>query len=99
MAACGLAFLISEALLNITVIRQSRRGTNFDYWLGEQTQDLLLQDKAKLEISGIRAANTTAIITTRLRQKLKQINNSTRDLPAYVLIVEFSRPIVYIEKL
>ena len=42
-----------------TVIHRSRKGTGFDYWLGDEKNEdeLPLQSKARLEVSGIRRAD------------------------------------------
>ena len=95
--AIGVAILLAKDQIGYTVIRQSRRGTGFDYWMGD-TSDEGFQDKAKLEISGIRQGDDNAI-RTRIRRKLRQTDLSKRlSLPAYVIVVEFGRPIAQVTK-
>ena len=98
-AAYGIAFMIISRLTNFTVIERSRKGTGFDYWLGNKNEDSLLplQNKARLEISGIRAGDAKRI-NIRLKQKLEQTKPSDGVLPAYVVIVEFSKPIAITAK-
>lgn len=63
--AVGIAILIAKAEIGYSVIEASRRGTGFDYWLGEKpaggkVPDESLVYKAGLEISGIRKGKATA---------------------------------------
>ncbi len=98
-AAYGTAFMIITRLTDFTVIERSRKGTGFDYWLGTETDDELLpfQNKVRLEISGIRAGYQKRI-NFRLKQKLEQTKSSDGILPAYVVVVEFSKPIAMTAK-
>ncbi|MBD0345546.1 MAG: hypothetical protein ICV63_12140 [Coleofasciculus sp. Co-bin14] len=96
-AAYGIAFMLLDKLTNFTVIERSRRGTGFDYWLGikDETQELPFQNKVRLEVSGIRRGDDTRI-RARVKQKIDQTNPSDGALPAYILVVEFSRPLSWI---
>ncbi len=90
--AYGIAALIIEALTELTVIERSRKGTGFDYWLGPRASAVpLFQEKARLEVSGIRTGNA-AYIRTRVRKKIKQTRVSDGAIPAFVIVVEFSGP-------
>lgn len=94
-AAYGVAFLLIQQLTNFTVIERSRKGTGFDYWLGTQdvTGELPFQRMARLEVSGIRRGNRSQI-NIRVKQKIEQTGVSdAQGLPAYIIVVEFSRPI------
>ena len=94
-AAYGIAFLLILHLTNLTVIERSRKGTGFDYWLGSQDSNPMLpfQRMARLEVSGIRKGNQSQI-NTRVRQKKDQTGVSDAEgLPAFIIVVEFSRPI------
>lgn len=96
-AACGIAFLVVEALFGYTVVRQSKKGDGFDYWLGKQDKKtLLIQETARLEVSGILNAETQGIIRARVKQKIEQVKDG--ELPAHIIVVEFSRPIAWIEQ-
>jgi hypothetical protein len=94
-AAYGIAFLLILQLTNLTVIERSRKGTGFDYWLGieDSAAALLFQRMGRLEVSGIRKGNLSQV-NARVKQKVKQTRASdTQELPAYIIVVEFSRPI------
>jgi hypothetical protein len=98
-AACGTAFLLMQHVVGYTVIRQSQRGTGVDYWMGTQETDtLLVQEKARLEVSGILTADNLSTVKSRAAQKRKQVLAFAHHLPVYVVVVEFSRPIAYLEQ-
>lgn len=91
--ALGVAILLVELKTQYSVIEISRKGTGFDYWLGE-TADVTVQRKARMEVSGIRNG-TSREVNARVRQKLDQTKASDSiygDLPAYVIVVEFGTP-------
>ncbi|UBF26677.1 hypothetical protein K9N68_01325 [Kovacikia minuta CCNUW1] len=92
-AAYGVAFMLVRRLTEYTVIERSRRGTGFDYWLGHSNQPgaLPFQNKVRLEVSGIRKGEDSRI-KARVKQKLDQTNPSDGALPAYIVVVEFSKP-------
>jgi hypothetical protein len=94
-AAYGIAFLLILQLTDLIVIERSRRGTGFDYWLGNRDSTALLpfQRMARLEVSGIRKRNRSQI-NARIKQKTEQTGPSDAEgLPAYIIVIEFSRPI------
>jgi hypothetical protein len=93
-AAYGIALLLILQLTELTAIERSRKGTGFDYWLGIQdsTATLPFQRMARLEVSGIRSGSRSQI-DARVKQKTKQTGVSDAEgLPAYIIVVEFSRP-------
>ncbi|MEH2318575.1 hypothetical protein [Nostoc sp.] len=87
----------SLQLRSSTVIERSRKGTGFDYWLGseEEAGELPFQNKVRLEVSGIRKADDSRV-RARVKQKIEQTNPSDGTFPAYIIIVEFSRPLSFI---
>ena len=94
LGAYGVAILLVKDQTGLTAIRQSRKGTGFDYWLGPDGADdqLVFQNAARLEVSGI-LSGTDSQFLTRVKQKLKQTEASDNSgLPAYACVVEFSRP-------
>lgn len=94
-AAYGIAFLVILQLTDLTVIERSRKGTGFDYWLGNQdsNKSLPFQRMARLEVSGIRQGNWSQV-NARVKQKTEQTGTSDAEgLPAYIIVVEFGRPI------
>lgn len=89
--ACAVAVLLADQELDFRVIRTSARGTGFDYWMGDANTELF-QDKARLEVSGIRRG-TNSQIRQRVRQKLQQtMKSDSSRLPVYVVVVEFGQP-------
>lgn len=115
--AAGIAVMLFNVLLEQLVILRSRRGTGFDYFLGDRkTADmteaeeavttslapLLLDEqltvRGRLEVSGIMSGTDTQI-SGRVNQKLLQTNASDHlGIPAYVIVVEFGRPIAEVRK-
>jgi hypothetical protein len=92
LGAYGIATLIVPVLTQYAVIERSRKGTGFDYWLGEPgTSDRLFQNRARLEVSGIRKGDESQV-RQRVRQKIRQTNKSDGNLPAVIAVVEFSTP-------
>ena len=74
------------------VVQRSWKGTGFDYWLGLK-EDELFQNAARLEVSGIRQGGDKDM-EKRIKQKTDQISKSDRmRLPAFVVVVEFGRPL------
>ncbi|MFQ6043580.1 MAG: hypothetical protein ACE5PV_22225 [Candidatus Poribacteria bacterium] len=93
-AAYGVGFLLILDLTEYTIISRSRKGAGFDYWLGEEEgeEELPFQNKARLEVSGIRRGNHSRI-KARVKEKLEQVKPSNSlGLPAYIVVVEFSEP-------
>ena len=86
----SIAILIAKRAIGYSVIRQSRKGTGFDYWIGEESSEGF-RDKAGLEISGIRHGNDRTI-RARVREKLLQANRSGI-WPTYAVVVEFGTPL------
>ena len=91
-AAVAVSIMVALRQTDYTVIERSRKGTGFDYMLGDG-QDPLFTPKARLEVSGIMHEADGNTAEKRFRQKAEQTSKSddTR-LPAYVSIVEFSTP-------
>lgn len=97
LGATGIAVLLAKKVVGYTVIDRSCKGTGFDYWLGEESP-IPFQNKARLEISGIRKGNA-GLVQSRVKSKLKQTDPSDQTrLPAYVVVVEFSQPLVDMRK-
>jgi hypothetical protein len=95
--ANGIAFLLILALTEYTIIERSRKGTGFDYALGYKDR-VPFQNEARLEVSGIFNATSEHDIMRRVEQKLEQTNRSDGELPAYIIVVEFSNPLAYMVK-
>lgn len=94
-AACGIAFLLVLKLTPYTVIQRSRTSTGFDYWLGANPANFA----ARLEVSGIRNSSPNNTVDRRTKQKLNQTTQSDDSkLPAYVVVVEFSKPLAQVSE-
>jgi hypothetical protein len=90
-AVCISALLVKECT-DYTIIRRARKGSGIDYWLGKD-DDIVFQNSARLEISGIFKESETNPVAKRFRIKMKQSKQSDETrLPAYISIVEFSHP-------
>ena len=90
--AYGIAALLIAALTEYTIVERARKGPGFDYWLGKKNSAMpLFQDKARLEVSGMRKGDDKAI-ETRVRRKFKQIEPSDPGLPGLVAVIEFGSP-------
>ena len=89
--AICLSIMLTTAYTPYTIIERSRKGTGFDYWLGNKNSELF-QKKARLEISGILQGDDTGM-WNRYNAKVMQTEQSDyTSLPAYISIIEFSRP-------
>jgi hypothetical protein len=96
--ACAIAFFVILEITKLMVIRRSRKKTGVDYWLTHK-DNTLLQNSARLEISGIRK-DSQSVINSRVVRKKKQTKQSDithAALPAYVVVVEFSNPVSHVE--
>ncbi len=95
-AAYGIAFMLIGKLTDFTVIERSRKGTGFDYWLGnkDDTNELPFQNKVRLEVSGIRRGDDRRV-KARIKQKMEQTSPSDGAFPACIIVVEFSRPLSF----
>ena len=95
--AYGITLLLLHYLTGYTILEISDLGTGIDFWLGDEG-DLLFQNKARLEVSGIRKGDQGSI-DARMNKKIDQTHKSDNtELPAIVLIVEFSIPCAKVVK-
>lgn len=94
--ACGVAILLMREQTGLTVQR-ALKGGGFDYWLGTAEGELPFQHQARLEVSGIRRGDSSRI-KARVTEKLEQTHPSDGTMPAYVVVVEFGRPLAHVEK-
>ena len=94
--AVGVAILLAKREVGYSVIDRSRKGTGFDYWMGQESE-LPFERKARLEISGIRKGRNREV-NARVKQKLKQIERSGDSPAAYVIVVEFGTPLAEVRQ-
>ncbi len=95
--ASGVAILLILEMTDYTVIRRARKGEGIDYWLGEKDSASPFQDSARLEISGILEGNDSKI-KARIKQKKEQTFPTDGKFPAYISVIEFSKPVSHLEK-
>lgn len=95
--AYGISILLLLKLENLTAVERSVRGDGFDWWMGDK-KDPLYEKKARLEVSGINNGDDKRI-NERVAEKLAQTDQSAgTGLPAFVVVVEFSRPVAVVKK-
>jgi hypothetical protein len=96
--ACGVAILVVRQVTGLVVVDRSKKGTGFDYWLGETDYDgLPFQGTSRLEVSGILAGTKTQI-ESRIKQKRDQMAPTDHIAPGYVAVIEFGTPIAHVDK-
>jgi hypothetical protein len=91
-AACGIAGLLITELTGYEIIEQSQVGEGIDFWLSKKIfeGEPTFMREARLEVSGI-LNGTEKEINTRVKLKMEQTKQSdTTNLPAYIIVVEFS---------
>jgi len=96
-SAEAISFFLCRKYTEYNVIEESCHGTGVDYWLGydetHQSYDPNNFLSARLEISGINAETPTNTVASRVKVKTTQTNQSDGTaLPAYISIVEHSKP-------
>ncbi len=101
LGACAIALLIIPKFTSMVAVEQSATGDGVDYYLSDPSSggDLLFNNAAHLEISGIHTETNTNSVDRRIAAKKRRLdrartysNSPTKDLPTYICIVEFSRP-------
>ena len=103
--AAGLAILVVLAFTDYTVLRRTDvdEGSGIDYWLSRKSNaDLqgenFLREDARLEVAGRRSIPSEKALESKVRDKIKQTKKSDKTgKPAYVVFVEFGRPMIYFE--
>ncbi len=93
--ALAIAFFVIQRVTDFTVVRQSRKKTGFDYWLGYKKEHVNYDPQnfllARLEISGI-FNGTEQDVKSRVKKKMDQVNRSASlNLPAYISVTEFGK--------
>ena len=95
--ATAVAVLIARQELGYLALERSSRGNGIDYWLGEESDALSFERKARLEVSGIRRGSDVDI-ARRAGERLGRISLYAESLPAFVVVVEFSNPIAEVQR-
>ncbi len=95
--ACGVAILVVKEVTGKLVVERSKKGTGFDYWLGDKDYDgLPFEGVSRLEVSGI-PTGTKGQIDSRIKQKKDQIKPTDHLAPGFVAVVEFGTSIACVE--
>jgi hypothetical protein len=95
--ACGVAILVVREATGMVVIERSKKGTGFDYWLGENDDSgPPFAGKRRLEVSGI-LKGTKAQIDARIKQKKDQLKPTDHLAAGFVAVVEFGTPVACVE--
>ncbi|MFK7934390.1 MAG: hypothetical protein AB8G22_12835 [Saprospiraceae bacterium] len=93
-----IAMLVVDELTNLKATKQSQKRTGIDYFLSKRKSNFAFQSHARLEVSGI-LKGTIGQINQRLKEKVEQSKKSDyMNVPAFIVVVEFSRPLVKIVK-
>lgn len=98
-AAEGMAWLIIRRFTEYTVIERSYIGDGVDFWLGANAdaKKRIFQRKARMEVKGRLRLQYDSQIRQVLRDAARQTDRSDyTGLPAFIVMVEFSRPLVYL---
>lgn len=93
--ACGIAIMLVLELTGYTVIQRAKKGTGVDYWLGHKESNTPFENSARLEVSGILQGDEKEV-KSRVRKKVKQTEPSDGLLPAFIVVVEFSKPLSHL---
>lgn len=90
----AVSFLLIREFTQYTAIRRAATGTGIDYWLGnkETVDNNILNNSARLEISGILNESNDNTVKKRIKGKLKQTTPTDRTFPVFISVIEFSQP-------
>ena len=99
-AAVGIALPLILQATGYSDVQRARKGSSVDFWLGKKDEYAFPILEALLEVSGILKENPGNTMNARVNQKRQQAMRSPyRNLPVYVIVVEFSKPKAKLEKL
>jgi hypothetical protein len=98
-AAVGIALPLILQVTDYSDVQRARKGSSVDFWLGRKDEYGFPILEALLEVSGILKENPGNTLNARLKQKKQQVQRSPyRNLPVYIIVVEFSMPKAKLEK-
>lgn len=98
-AAEGIAWLIIRKFTDYTVMERSHIGDGVDFWLGTNAdaKKRIFQRRARMEVKGRLRLTYDSQLRQVLREALRQTDRSDyTELPAFIVLVEFSRPLIYL---
>jgi hypothetical protein len=94
-AACAIIFALIRELTNYAIVEQAAIGTTVDYYLADKKadDDLIFNNTARVEISGILEENKDNTISDRIGEKKRRLKpEPTGPMPTFIAVVEFSAP-------
>ena len=94
----GIAILTILTTTDYTILERSNKGTGIDFWLGHRgaSSEENFQRSARMEAKGRTRLDRESQIRSEVRKGLIQAGRSDdTNLPVYVILTEFSRPIIY----
>lgn len=94
--AAAIAITLVRNGSSLDVVRRSRKGRGFDYYLGPRRPGPPFSDSACLEVSGILHEDDGAM-ASRCRSKLRQVQRGGLGLPGVVVVVGFRQPGALVE--
>ncbi len=99
-AAVGIALPLILNLTEYSEVQRARKGSGVDYWLGRKDERGFPILEALLEVSGILKESRGNSLNARVQKKKQQVKQSPyKNLPVYVIVVEFSTPKAKLNKL
>lgn len=91
----SIAFAIIEAYTGLQPVLKSAKGNGFDYHMGNKADNLVgFEPKARLEVSGIFHSKSNSTIEKRYKEKFDRLSKYNISSPAYIVIVEYSKPLI-----
>lgn len=96
--ACAIALLLVGELTEFVAVEQAVRGNTVDYYLSrkEDRDELLFNQSARLEVSGILVETEYNTIPKRIGEKRRRLVPD-ENLPSIIVVVEFSQPMAVFE--
>lgn len=97
--ACAVAILMIKEATGKVVVERSKKGTGFDYWIGDSDGDVdanPFKGAARLEVSGILNGSKSQI-ESRIRLKKYQIKPTDHLADGFVAVIEFGKPVACVE--
>lgn len=89
-AAVALAIEFVRGGTELDVVRRSRKGTGFDWYLGPKSPKAPFAETHCLEVSGV-LDSTEQLLQYRLKEKVRQAG---KGVPGYAVVVGFSKPVI-----
>jgi hypothetical protein len=97
LGACGIALQVIGCLTNLKVLWEAKRISRFDYWMGSDPA-FPFRGGHRVEFSGIRRG-TSSDVRRRVKKKIRQLQGSEVDVPGFIVVVEFSSPVVWVVRI